>query len=108
MTLAQVEVTGSCLTSSTDLFGCAIDTMVGALGGPAIFGLLVGGAIIISLFLAGDGNITTPAVVLVLIGGVTFPLLVGNYAGIARSFAFLGLVAAIFAVMRKYVLEGPA
>jgi hypothetical protein len=104
----QIETTGSCLVGSTDLFGCAMDTIVGAFGGPGVFGLLVGGVLILALFLAGNGNITTPAVVLVLIGGVTFPLLTGSYGAIARSFTFLALAAAVFAVLRRYVLEGPA
>jgi len=71
-----------------------------------MFGLLLGGSLIAGLWLAGDGDLATPAAVTVLVGGVLFPILPGGYLGIARTVAFLGLVAVILAVLEKYYLEG--
>ncbi|RLM53195.1 hypothetical protein DVK02_15000 [Halobellus sp. Atlit-31R] len=101
-----LDPVGGCLVGSDDLFGCALDTIINAgFGGPAMFALLVTGVVVFMLFLAGDGDVTTPAVVLILIGGLTFPLLSGGYTGLARQFTFLALVVAVFSVIRRYVLE---
>lgn len=85
---------------------CALPQLVAAVGGEQMFGVLIGLPLLAGLWLAGDGDLTTPATVTVLVGGVLFPLLPGTYLGIARTVAFLGLAAAVLAVIEKYYLEG--
>lgn len=85
---------------------CVLPQVIAAVGSEQMFGFILGGALIAGLWLAGDGDLATPATITVLVGGVLFPLLPGGYLGIARTVAFLGLVAVILAVLEKYYLEG--
>jgi hypothetical protein len=107
MTWTPLQST-SCYTSNPwNLLGeCVLPQVVAAVGSEQMFGLLLGGSLIAGLWLAGDGDLATPAAVTVLVGGVLFPILPGGYLGIARTVAFLGLVAVILAVLEKYYLEG--
>lgn len=89
-----------------DLLRAALDDLVWAAGGEATFGVIIGAVVILSFWLAGDGDLTTPAVLTVLLGVIMFPLLPATYLDIARVVAFLGLVAGILAGLEKYYAEG--
>jgi hypothetical protein len=93
-------------TGSPDMLQAALDDLVAAAGGEAIFGVLIGGTLILSLWIAGDGDLATPSVITVLLGAIMFPLLPGTYLGIARVITFIGLTAATLAAVEKYYLEG--
>jgi len=84
----------------------ALDDLVWAAGGEATFGVIVGGTMILSFWIAGDGDLSMPAVITVLVGGLMFPLLPPTYLDIARVVSFLGLAAAVLAAGEKYYLEG--
>jgi len=88
------------------LVEAALSDIVGAVGGEATFGALVGGTVVTSFWLAGDGDLATPAVLTVLIGVLMFPLLPAGLLGVARVISFIGLVAGILAALEKYALEG--
>lgn len=107
MTWLPLQSTGCYTSNPWNLLGeCALPQLVAAVGSEQMFGLLIGGSLIAGLWLAGEGDLATPATVTVLVGGVLFPLLPGGYLGIARTVAFVGLVAALLAVLEKYYLEG--
>lgn len=92
-------------TPGNNLLTCVLDDAVGAFGGQALFGLIIGSAVLFSLWWANDGRIGTPAVVVLISGGILLPLLPAQYATAARAFAFIGLVAAIIAVGQRYFLD---
>lgn len=92
-------------TAGNNLLTCVLDDAVAAFGGQAVFGLIVGSAILFSLWWANDGRIGVPAVVVLVSAGLMLPLLPAQYATIARAFAFIGLVAAIIAVGQRYFLD---
>lgn len=96
---------GCYTTAGNDYFVCILDDVVAAFGGEAVFGLIVGSAVLFSLWWANDGRIGTPAVVVLVSGGLMLPLLPAQYATIARAFAFIGLVAAVVAVGQRYFLD---
>jgi hypothetical protein len=108
MTVPSIPIQLSCYTNNPlgMLQECVFPQMVGAFGGPGLFGLILGGTIISGLWLAGDGDLATPATITVLVGGVLFPILSGDYLNIARVVAFLGLAGVILATIEKYYLEG--
>jgi len=83
----------------------AIDNIFAALGGEALGGTLIGGSILVSLYLAGSRSFATPAVVLILFGGVLLPMLPGGLAQVASTVMLLGLVAAILAVAERYFIN---
>jgi len=95
----------SCYTDG-DMLSCALEDLVASVGGEPQFGLLVGGVLILSLWIAGDGDLATPAVVTTLIGGLLFPILSPTFATIAQTIAFLGLVAALLSAFETFVITG--
>jgi hypothetical protein len=102
----QSEIALGDYINGNDMLQAALDDLVFAAGGEAIFGLLVSGVLILSLWIAGDGDLATPSVTTVLVGAVMFPLLPGTYLTIARVITFVGLTAAVLAAVEKYYLEG--
>jgi len=106
VTPLQSEIALDDYLGGNDMLQAALDDLVFAAGGEAIFGLLVGGVLILALWIAGDGDLATPATITVLVGGVLFPILSGDYLNIARVVAFLGLAGVILATIEKYYLEG--
>jgi len=95
-----------CYTSQGDRLACAFQDFAGATSGEAMFGLLFGGALLLSFYVASDGSIAVPAVILTLTGAFLVPILPGNVAGIAGTIIIMGLVAGIFAAFQRYTLEG--
>lgn len=87
-----------------DWFRCAFDPVVNSVGEPLV-GVMVGGVIVLSLYIAGDG-MAAPAVVTILLSGALVPLLPGGMVGVAFGVAFVGLVAALISVGERYVLTG--
>lgn len=83
-----------------------LDTIVSAFGGEAMFGLLLGAVIFLAFYVASNGDLATPTVALILTGTVTVSMVPGNYGEIAYGIVVIGLAAALWQVMQKYVLSG--
>jgi hypothetical protein len=77
----------------------------GLIGEP-IFGLLIGGSVLLGFYVAGDGDLATPTVVLMLLASVMVPVLPGSAQSIAWAIAVVGSVAMMLAVARAYIFEG--
>lgn len=92
-------------TSGNDLLTCALDDLVGAAGGDALFGVLIGGTALFALWWVSDGDLALPAVVAILSGALLTSVLPSEYDTIAKTVMFLGLAAGIYAVGKTYVLE---
>ena len=80
-----------------DLFQCALD---------GLFGLVVAGTLVTSLYIAGDGTIVVPAVVTILLGAVMVPILPPQFQLFAYSIVALGIVAAGLAVWTRFTHQG--
>jgi hypothetical protein len=89
-----------------DMLRAALDDLVWAAGGEATFGVIVGGSIILAMWIAGDGDLSMPSVITVLFGGILFPILPPTYLTIARVVTFVGLTAGVLAAGEKFYLEG--
>ena len=99
-----VDVGGSCYFGS-DPLSCLIDQWVVAFGGPNLLGLLAASLLFIGFYIASEGSVSVPAVALLLVGTVLIPALPAQYSSIATTVVFVGLAAAIFAVLQRYVLN---
>lgn len=95
-----------CYVSQGDRLGCAFNDFAGATGGEAMFGLLLGGALLLAFYVASDGSVAVPAVILTLTGAFLVPILPVQVAGIAGTVIIMGLGAGIFAGLRRYTLAG--
>ena len=93
------------LNNPGSMLDWAISNIYASLGGEALGGVFIGGAILISLYLAGSRSFATPAVVLILFGGILVPMLPGGMAQVATTIMLLGMVAAILAVAERYFIR---
>jgi len=89
------------------LLDAALGDLAAAVGGDGVFGLLVGGGVLFSFYLASDGGLATPSVMTALFGGVLFGTLPAGFARIGQVVIFVGLVAAIFGLLDKFVDQTP-
>jgi len=96
----------NCYVSQGDRLACAFQDFASATSGEAMFGLLLGGALLLSFYVASDGSIAVPAVILTLSGAFLIPILPGQLAGIAGTVIIMGLAGGIFAGLRRYALAG--
>lgn len=72
-------------------------------GGP-ILGLLVGGTVLTSLYIAGRRDLATPTVFVMIFLPLLNGFLPESMQQVAWTVAMLGLVAAIMAVARAYII----
>jgi hypothetical protein len=88
-----------------DALQCLLDQLVAGFGGEAIFGLLAGALIFVVFYVAGEGDLATPTVALILTGTVFVSMLPNNYADIGAGVVAIGLTAALWQVVQKYILS---
>jgi len=93
--------------SERSMFSCLFGSYTQPIG-ESLVGLIVGGMVLLGLYVASDGDLAVPAVVTTLFGGILVGALPGSYQSIAEVIMFLGLVAGVFAVLVRYLVEGPA
>lgn len=102
--LQSVSVGDSCYFGDSAI-RCLTDQYVGAFGGEAMLGVLLGITIFGTLYIGSDGSMATPTVALILIGGALIGMLPSNYSEIAMYVVYIGLAAALWQVLQKYVLS---
>jgi len=96
---------GCFVDQSTPMTDCLVDGAFGAGPAPSLMGLLMGGTLLMSLYIAGDGDLIVPSVVTILLGGAMVPVLPPQFVPLAYSFLVLGVAATIFGVWIRYTEE---
>jgi len=91
----------------TDMLDWSLGQLATAFGGPEVFGLLGGGVLLLSFYVASNGGLVAPATLTAIIGGVLIAALPPGYQSMAQVVIFLGLVAALLAAFRKYASTNP-
>ncbi|SNZ06176.1 hypothetical protein SAMN06269185_1075 [Natronoarchaeum philippinense] len=71
--------------------------------GSSTVGMLIGGTIILSLYILAD-DLALPSVMTILLGGIFFTILPGGIQQVALSVMIVGGLAAFMEVARRYVL----
>jgi len=89
------------------LSSCVLPQLTAATGGPALFGVLIGGTLLLATGIAGQ-DLAPVATVLALVGGIAVPLVPQSYANVAIGILVAGLVVVIMGIANRYVLEGVA
>jgi hypothetical protein len=97
---------GSSCYFGGDALQCLLDQLTGALGGPSLFGFILGVVIFGVFYIASEGDIATPTVALVLSGTVLVGMVPAQYQQIAYGVVLIGLGVAVWQVLQKYVLSG--
>ena len=104
--ITLLSIADSCYFSG-DATTCLLDQLTASAGGPALFGLVLGAVLFGVFYVASEGSLAVPTVVLVLAGGVIAPMLPDHYGQIAEGVVVMGLAAALWQVIKKYVLSRP-
>lgn len=85
-----------------DLVECGIDAMFAAGPSPELVGFVLVGSLLTSLFIAGDGDIVVPAVVMILLGSVAVPTLPPEYTTFAYTVVVIGATVAMLAAYVRF------
>lgn len=85
---------------------CALADITTAFGGQGIFGLMVAGLVFLAGYNVTDGDIVTPSVVLILLGGILIPSLPTQFQLLAATLMFAGGVGAVMQLLDRYVFGG--
>lgn len=101
------SIQNSCYLDGNAL-SCLLDQLVAAFGGPALLGLFMGALIFVTFYVASEGDMATPTVALILTGTVTVSMVPGSYQDIAYGVVVIGMAAALWQVIKQYVLAGVA
>lgn len=89
-----------------DLMTCVADDLALAVGGQGVLGLLIGGVVILALYIAGNGHPGPPVIVTVLLGAVLVPVLPAQFTATAYAIVVLGIAFGVMAAARTHVLHG--
>jgi hypothetical protein len=89
-----------------DMTRCVVEGVFSAGPSPGVMGLLLGGTVLTSLYVAGDGNITVPAVATILFGALLIPTLPPQFQLFAYTITALGITAAAFAAYTRFTTRG--
>lgn len=102
------DTTAGCLVDggADGFMDCLIAEVFGATASGPLVGLFIGGTIITSLYIAGDGDVVVPAVVTILLGSALVPLLPAQMVSLAYTLVIMGITAGMMVVFRRYVLRG--
>lgn len=82
---------------------CALADITAAFGGQGVFGLTVGALVFVVGYFVTGGDIVTPSVVLLLLGGILVPSLPAQYHTLALTIMFAGAVGAVMQLLNRYV-----
>ena len=97
---------GCWVDEGTEMTDCMVDGVFAAGPAPSLMGLLMGGTLITSLYVAGDGSTVVPAVVTILFGSVLVPILPAQYVGFAYTVVVLGITVAAFSAWTRFTHQG--
>lgn len=105
MTVLDECYTNGSNPQEADLYGCMVGDIGAAFGGPEVFGLFAGAAVLLALYIAADFDPAAPTVGTILIGGMLIPALPAQYSTIGLTMMMLGAVIGIFVAAQRYILE---
>jgi len=102
------ESSVACFAQGTegDLGQCVLDGVFSAGPAPSLMGLLMGGTLLTSLYIAGDGTVVVPSVVTILLGSALLPILPPQYVGMAYTVTGIGIAVAVFSMWSRFTSRG--
>lgn len=95
----------TCYFDGSGAVNCASEQYISAFGGGELLAVVMAGVIFGVFYIAGDGDMATPTVALILSGTALVGMLPESYTQIAGYLVVIGLAAAAFQVLQKYVLS---
>lgn len=90
---------------ATSGLDCALSDLFAALGGQGLAGLIIAGFVVTPFYFAGEGDIGTPAVILMLLGGIIFSAVPPQYQTVALTIVVFGVIVGFLRVLEAYVIN---
>jgi hypothetical protein len=85
---------------------CVVDGVFAAGPAPGLMGLIMAGTLVTSLYVAGNGDATVPAVITILFGSLLVPVLPPQFQTFAYSIVVIGITVAAFAAYTRFTHQG--
>lgn len=85
---------------------CLVDGVFSAGPSPTLIGLVMSATVLTSFYIAGNGSIVTPAVILILLGPVLVALLPAQFVTLAYTLTAVGVAAIVFTLWMRYTSRG--
>ena len=89
-----------------DMTQCVVDGVFAAGPSPGLMGLLIGGTIMASLYIAPGGSVIPGAIAMILFGSVLVPALPPQYQLFAYTIVVIGGTVAAFAAYTRFTTRG--
>lgn len=102
---ANGDYSMQCFLESSDKLGCVINGATAATRGAGIFAVLFVGAVLTTNYLAGNQSLATPSVLVILLSGLIFTYLPGQFAQLGLSMVIIGVAGAFWVIGRKFLLS---
>jgi len=98
----------ACFAQGTEgsMSQCVLDGVFSAGPSPALIGLGISGVMLTSFYIAGDGNIVVPAVLLILFSGIIAAMLPAQFIGLAYTMLVIGGAVAAFKAIMRFIAAG--
>jgi len=98
----------SCFAQGTEgsMSQCVLDGVFSAGPAPSLVGLGIAGVMLTSFYIAGDGSVVVPAVLLILFGSILIPVLPAQFVELAYMLLAVGIAAAVFTAWTRFTAAG--
>jgi len=98
----------SCFAQGTQgsMSQCVLDGVFNAGPSPTLVGLGIGGVMLSSFYIASDGSVVVPAVLLILFGSILTAMLPAQFIGLAYSLTAIGIAVAVFSMWTRFTAAG--
>jgi hypothetical protein len=102
------ETSLGCLAQGVegDMTQCVVEATFAAGPSPGIIGLMLGGVVLTALYVGGNGNVTVPAIAMILFGALLIPTLPPQFTIYAYTVTAIGITAAAFAAYTRFTTRG--
>lgn len=105
MMATPLILSDSCYFDGSGAVDCGAEQLIGAFGGASLLAVVMAAVIFGVFYLAGDGDMATPTVALILSGTALVQMLPAAYQQLAIYLVVIGVAAGVWQVLQKYVLS---
>lgn len=93
--------------SGTDYLNVTLSELTSFMG-EALFALFIAGFVFFFLYYASGGRFGVPAIVMTLAGGWLVSEIPVQYQSMVETIILIGIIAGVFAILRRFVLRPSA
>lgn len=103
--MIPLQTTGIGCLPNNGGWQCFVESTLGTLGGQAMAAFIIGGILMLSIYMASGYHPAPPAILAFVLGGILIPALPGQYQAVGTTIMLMGLVVGVWAILKNYTLE---